>query len=55
MILARGRSQRELSAADTELAYLKGPTGNYRVPILLVGSTLVVGFSSEALAELGLG
>jgi len=38
-----------------ELADLKGPTGNYRAPMLLVDSTLVAGFSPIVLAELGLG
>lgn len=55
VIIARGRSRRELAAANTELTDLKGPTGNYRAPMLVIGSTLIVGFSPAVLAELGLG
>jgi hypothetical protein len=54
VIVARGHSRRELAAAETDLVDLKGPTGSYRAPMLLVGTTLVVGFSQPVLAELGL-
>ncbi len=52
VIIAKGRGRRDLSAAETDLAALKGPTGRYRAPMVLVGDTLVVGFAPEALAEL---
>lgn len=52
VVIARGRSRRDLDPAETELDALKGPTGKYRAPILLAGGTLLVGFSAEALAEL---
>ena len=57
VVISKGRSRRDLDPADTALDALKGPTGKYRAPILLVGSTLLVGFNAEALAALqeGLG
>lgn len=52
VVIARGRSRRDLDPAETELDALKGPTGKYRAPILLAGGTLLVGFNAEALADL---
>ena len=52
VVVARGRSRRDLNPGETELDVLKGPTGKYRAPIVLAGGTLLVGFSAEALAEL---
>lgn len=54
VVIARGRSRRDLDPAQTDLDALKGPTGKYRAPILLAGGTLLVGFNAEALAGLGL-
>jgi hypothetical protein len=51
IVASRGRS-RVLEAASATLEELKGPTGNYRAPILLVGDTLVVGYDRAALDEL---
>lgn len=52
VVVAKGRSRRDLDPGETELDALKGPTGKYRAPIVLVGTTLLVGFNAEALAEL---
>ena len=52
VVIARGRSRRELAPGDTQLDELKGPTGNYRAPMILADGTLLVGFSAEALSEL---
>ncbi|WP_420448416.1 hypothetical protein [Candidatus Palauibacter sp.] len=52
VVIARGRSRRDLDPAETELDALKGPTGKYRAPIVLADTTLLVGFNAEALAEL---
>jgi len=52
VVIARGRSRRDLTPRETELDALKGPTGKYRAPIVLAGTTLLVGFNAEALAEL---
>jgi hypothetical protein len=50
--IARGRAHRELHREETTLDDLKGPTGNYRAPLVLTGGTLLVGFQPETLAEL---
>ncbi len=52
VVIARGRSRRELDPEGTDLDALKGPTGKYRAPIVMAGATLLVGFNAEALAEL---
>ena len=52
VVVAKGRSRRDLDPAEADLDALKGPTGKYRAPILLSGGTLLVGFNAEALAEL---
>ena len=52
VLIARGRSHSELPASEVGLEQLKGPTGNFRAPMLLVGRTLVVGFNAEVLADL---
>jgi len=50
--VARGRKIVEIQAADASLYDLKGPTGNYRAPMVVAGKILLVGFNPEALAEL---
>lgn len=50
--VAKGRKLRELAAADAALDDLKGPTGNYRAPILRVGDRLLVGFHPDSLERL---
>ncbi len=52
VLVARGRSLRRLDPGAATLSDLKGPTGNYRAPILLAGDTLLVGFHRETLEEL---
>jgi len=52
IIVARGRKVSEIEPAKVRLADLKGPTGNYRAPMLLRGRTLLVGFHAETLAAL---
>lgn len=52
VVVARGRSVRELAARDARLADLKGPTGNFRAPMLVQGRTLLVGFHPETLSTL---
>lgn len=50
--VARGRKVVEISSAEASLDDLKGPTGNYRAPMVVAGKTLLVGFNSDALTEL---
>lgn len=50
--VAKGRKLRRIPAADADLDDLRGPTGNFRAPMLRVGSILLVGFQLEALGTL---
>ncbi len=50
--IARGRKILERPSAETKPADLKGPTGNYRAPMIRRGKVLLVGFNPEALGEL---
>ncbi len=50
--VAKGKKVRQLSADETSLDDLKGPTGNYRAPMVRSGSRLLVGFHPETLEEL---
>ena len=52
VLVARGRSLRELAAADASIADLKGPTGNYRAPLIVSQRTLLVGWHQAALEDL---
>lgn len=52
VLVARGRKVVELRPASARPDDLKGPTGNFRAPLLLIGDTLLVGFHRETLAEL---
>ena len=52
VVIARGRSQRELTSDEAELDDLRGPSGKYRAPMLLSGGTLLVGFNADALNAL---
>ncbi|MEM9557861.1 MAG: hypothetical protein AAGC60_26625 [Acidobacteriota bacterium] len=52
VLVAKGKKLRELAAADTSLDDLKGPTGNYRAPIVRIGDRLLVGFNAEKLEQL---
>lgn len=49
VIVARGKKVEELPAAKATIANLKGPSGNYRAPMLRKGKTLLVGFHAETL------
>ena len=50
--LARGKSARTLAARGVSLDDLRGPTGNFRAPMLRVGRRLLVGWHEETLREL---
>ncbi len=51
VLVARGRKVVSLGA-KAKPDDLKGPSGNYRAPIVAKGKTLLVGFNEEALREL---
>jgi len=50
--VARGRKIVEMPVAEAKLADLKGPSGNYRAPMIRKGKRLLVGFNAEALETL---
>ena len=52
VLVGRGRSLLELAGTDASLADLKGPTGNYRAPLVVSGRTLLVGWNQAALEAL---
>jgi hypothetical protein len=52
VVIAKGKSTRRLRASEAKLADLRGPTGNFRAPMVRKGKTLLVGFGAEALEEL---
>ena len=50
--IARGRSVEERPAKGVKPADLKGPTGNFRAPMVRRGKKLLVGFHPASLAAL---
>lgn len=52
VIVGRGKKFEEIPAAKATIADLKGPSGNYRAPMLRKGKTLLVGFHGETLESL---
>ena len=52
VIVAKGKAFREMDAADATLADLRGPTGNFRAPMIRKGKTLLVGFHPPTLETL---
>ena len=52
VIISKGKKSSRFDAGDVKPADLKGPTGNYRAPIVRKGKTLLVGFNLDALEKL---
>ena len=52
VLVARGKKVRELASSEAGLDDLKGPTGNYRAPMIRSGNRLLVGFHPESLEGL---
>jgi hypothetical protein len=52
VVVSKGKKSSVLDASQAKLADLKGPTGNYRAPMVRKGKMLLVGFNLEALEEL---
>ena len=52
VVIARGRKAERRPAKEVRPADLKGPTGNFRAPMVRKGKTLLVGFHPETLAGL---
>jgi len=54
VVIAKGKSVRSVPAEDATLDDLRGPTGNFRAPMMRIGRRLLVGFHEESLLrELG--
>jgi hypothetical protein len=54
VVIAKGKSARTVPAKGATLDDLRGPTGNFRAPMLRIGRRLLVGFHEESLlGELG--
>ena len=49
VVLARGKAVRTLAAKEATLDDLRGPTGNFRAPMVRIGKRLLVGFHEETL------
>ena len=49
VVLAKGKAARMLPAREATLNDLRGPTGNFRAPIVRIGRHLLVGFHEETL------
>ncbi|MEO8198823.1 MAG: hypothetical protein ABI689_19080 [Thermoanaerobaculia bacterium] len=50
--IARGKRVEKLAAATTPPDALRGPTGNFRAPMLRRGRRLLVGFHAASIEEL---
>ena len=54
VVIAKGKSVRSVPVEDATLDDLRGPTGNFRAPMMRIGRRLLVGFHEESLLrELG--
>ncbi len=51
VVVSKGKASRRQTSGETGLDELRGPTGNFRAPMVRVGRTLLVGFNETALAE----
>ncbi len=52
VVIAKGKKAASRSARDVGPDDLRGPTGNFRAPMLRVGRRLLVGFHPDTLADL---
>jgi len=54
VVIAKGKSARTVPARAATLDELRGPTGNFRAPMVRIGRRLLVGFHEETIRrELG--
>jgi hypothetical protein len=51
VVLAKGKAVRTLPAKEASLDDLRGPTGNFRAPMVRLGKRLLVGFHEETLRD----
>jgi len=50
--IAKGKASRTLPSREVALDDLRGPTGNFRAPMVRVGRRLLVGWHEDTLREL---
>jgi arsenate reductase-like glutaredoxin family protein len=51
VVVAKGKAVRTLPAKEASLDDLRGPTGNFRAPMVRLGKRLLVGFHEETLRD----
>ncbi len=51
VVVATRKGTRAVSASDATLDDLRGPTGNFRAPMVRIGRRLLVGFHDETLRK----
>jgi len=49
VLIARGKKTETFKVGDVKPAMLKGPSGNFRAPMLVRGKKMLVGFSADTL------
>ena len=49
VLIARGKKTETFKVSDVKPAMLKGPSGNFRAPMLVRGKKMLVGFSADTL------
>ena len=49
VVIAKGKKTEAHKAKDVKPDMLKGPSGNYRAPMLVRGKKMLVGFSADTL------
>lgn len=52
VVVAKGKAKRTLAASEASPDDLRGPTGNFRAPMVRKGKTLLVGFAPAELEKL---
>ncbi len=51
VVIARGTKAEAFKSKDVKPAMLKGPSGNFRAPLLIRGKKMLVGFSAATLED----
>jgi len=49
VVIARGKKTETFKVSEVKPAMLKGPSGNFRAPLLVRGKKMLVGFSADTL------
>ena len=49
VVIAKGKKADTLKVKDVKPEMLKGPSGNFRAPLLVRGKKMLVGFSADTL------